>query len=192
MAQVQFVVWPKRVSQFILLIFGHPDQLGCVAGVVGSPGTLAVRIHRELAVMGYDGGITILRDFMVPHRPVYRAKVTPRFETEPGRQAQVDVGHFTYRGLEGRLRKTYCLAAVLGYSRMLYVEFIPRPGQMEILKAIRNAFDYLGGVPRPRAGRWSEACRAYWARVKGKVERPIRYIRDDPFKERKTDGVGSS
>jgi transposase len=169
----------------------------------------AVRIHRELADAGYDGGITILRDFMAPHRPVYRAKVTPRFETEPGRQAQVDVGHFTYRNPEGRLRKTYCLAMVLGYSRMLYVEFLPRPGQMEILKAIRNAFDYLGGVPheilsdnasslvrkaatKDRPVEWSEtyldfarhfgfvprACRAYWARGKGKVERPIRYIRD--------------
>ena len=46
----------------------------------------AVRIWREIRAMGYGGKITILRDFMVPHRPVYRAKVTPRFETEPGRQ----------------------------------------------------------------------------------------------------------
>jgi len=145
---------------------------------------------------------------MAPHRPVYKAKVTPRFETEPGRQAQVDVGHFTYRDPEGRLRKTYCLAMVLGYSRMLYVEFISRPRQMELLKAIRNGFEYLGGIPHEvlsdnasalvrraaAAGRpveWNEtyldfarhygfvprACRAYWARGKGKVERPIRYIR---------------
>jgi len=168
----------------------------------------AVRIRREIVPKGYDGGLTILREFMIPHRPVYTAKVTPRFETEPGQQAQVDVGHFTYRDPEGRLRKTYCLAAVLGYSRMLYVEFIPRPGQMEFLQAMRNAFNYLGGVPHEvlsdnasslvrraaAAGRpveWNEtyldfarhfgfvprACRPYWARGKGKVERPIRYIR---------------
>jgi len=36
---------------------------------------------------------------------------------------------------------------VLGYSPMLHVEFIPRPGQMELLKAMRHTFDYLGGVP---------------------------------------------
>jgi len=34
----------------------------------------AVRIRRELAARGYDGGLTILRDFMAPHRPVYKAK----------------------------------------------------------------------------------------------------------------------
>jgi len=80
----------------------------------------AVRIRWEIVPKGYDGGLTILREFMIPHRPVCTAKVSPRFETEPEQQAQVDVGHFTYRGPEGRLRKTYWLAAVLGYSRMLY------------------------------------------------------------------------
>ena len=159
--------------------------------------------------MGYGGKITILRDFMVPHRPVYRAKVTPRFETEPGRQGQVDLGHFTYIDPEGRLRKIYSLAMVLGYSRMLYVEYVFRATQIEVLKAMRNAFNYLGGVPHEvlsdntsclvkhpatdkRPVEWNEtyldfaghfgfiprACPTYWARGKGKVERPIRYLRD--------------
>lgn len=122
----------------------------------------------------------------------------------------MDVGHFTYRDPEGRLRKTYCLAMVLGYSRMLDVEFIPRPRQVELLTAMRRAFDYLGGVPHEvlsdnasglvlqaaatgRPVEWNgtyldfarhfgfvpRACRPYWARGKGKVERSIRYIRQN-------------
>jgi len=65
----------------------------------------AVRIRRELVPKGYAGGLTIPREFMTSHRPVYTTKVTLRFETEPGQQAQVDVGHFTYRDSEGRLWK---------------------------------------------------------------------------------------
>ena len=45
----------------------------------------AVRVRREIAAKGLRRGLTIFRDFMVPHRPVYGAKVAPRFETEPGR-----------------------------------------------------------------------------------------------------------
>ena len=48
------------------------------------PATVLVR---ELRERGYDGGITILKDHMHDLRKRHAARVTRRFETEPGRQA---------------------------------------------------------------------------------------------------------
>ncbi|WP_236011506.1 hypothetical protein [Alicyclobacillus fructus] len=52
----------------------------------------AERILREIREQGYTGGITVLREFMKPLRPVVSAKATERFESDPGEQAQIDVG----------------------------------------------------------------------------------------------------
>ena len=40
--------------------------------------------------MGYAGGRTILREFLHPFRELARERATVRFETPPGKQAQVD------------------------------------------------------------------------------------------------------
>ena len=47
---------------------------------------------RELRARGYTGGYTILKDFVKPLRHQHQPKVTVRFETRPGEQAQVDFG----------------------------------------------------------------------------------------------------
>lgn len=167
----------------------------------------AVRLFREIRPMGYEGGLTTLRDFMRPHRPLAQAKVTRRFETPPGKQAQIDLGAFRYLASDEKVRTVYCFAMVLSFSRMLYVEFIERADQMGILTAMRRAFEFFGGVceeilsdncsplvlSNDGEGNvvWQEAyldfarhfgfipraCRPYRARTKGKIERPIRYIR---------------
>ncbi|MEW5866608.1 MAG: IS21 family transposase [Bacillota bacterium] len=106
----------------------------------------AVRLFREIRPMGYEGGLTTLRDFMRPHRPLAQAKVTRRFETPPGKQAQIDLGAFRYLASDEKVRTVYCFAMVLSFSRMLYVEFIERADQMGILTAMRRAFEFFGGV----------------------------------------------
>lgn len=167
----------------------------------------AERILREIREQGYTGGITILREFMKPLRPVVSAKATVRFETGPGEQAQIDLGAFPYLDLEGKRRKIWCFAMVLSYSRMLYLEFIKTANQLHILRALRHALEFFGGVPseilsdncsplvlhNDGQGRveWQpayldfakyygfvpRACKPYRSRTKGKIERPIGYIR---------------
>ncbi|GLV14033.1 hypothetical protein Heshes_17170 [Alicyclobacillus hesperidum] len=145
---------------------------------------------------------------MHPLRPVVSAKATVRFETAPGEQAQIDLGAFPYIDTTENRRTLWCFAMVLSYSRMLYLEFIKASDQLHILQALRNAVEFFGGVPKcvlsdncaplvlSNDGRghvdWQpayldfakyygfvpKACRPYRSRTKGKVERPIRYIRD--------------
>ncbi len=68
--------------------------------------------------LGYRGGLTILREFIRKQTLPAQAEPVVRFETEPGRQMQVDWG--TMRNGKSPL---HVFVAVLGYSRMLYIEF---------------------------------------------------------------------
>lgn len=52
----------------------------------------AVVIWREIQAKGYDGGLTVLRQYVGPKRVLRTSKATVRFETEPGRQLQSDWG----------------------------------------------------------------------------------------------------
>jgi transposase len=49
---------------------------------------------RELPERGYSGSYTLLTDWLRPQRQSARTVAVRRFETAPGRQAQVDRRHF--------------------------------------------------------------------------------------------------
>jgi transposase len=49
-------------------------------------------ILRMLEELGYRGGISIVRDYIRPKRPLRKSRATVRFETPPGRQLQSDWG----------------------------------------------------------------------------------------------------
>ena len=102
---------------------------------------------------------------------------------------------------------------VLGFSRILWLQFFVRQTMREVFEGLQGAFGYFGGVPREllfdqmkavivrderdEGGRVTEnaefvrfashhgfrirACRPYRARTKGKVERPVRYVRSSFF-----------
>lgn len=172
------------------------------------PDLTATRLFREILASGYTGGYTQLKEYVRAIRPKPPEAPVIRFETPPGKQAQVDFAHF--RLPWGR---RYALLVVLGYSRHLWFQFVPRQDLGTLMSGLEEAFRFFGGVPaellfdqmrsvvvrdlRPEGGRLVEnaeflrfaahwgfrprACRPYRAQTKGKVERPIRYIRQDFF-----------
>ena len=170
------------------------------------PELSAARLFDEVRVAGYPGGLAQLQVFVRRVRPRPPAEEVVRFETPPGQQAQVDFA--TFRFPWGR---RYAFLLVLGYSRLLWLQFYPRQTMATVIEALEAAFTYLGGVPREllfdqmrsvivddareSGGRLLEnpeflrfathwgfrirACRPYRAQTKGKVERPVRYVRDN-------------
>ncbi|EJZ2444631.1 transposase, partial [Escherichia coli] len=78
----------------------------------------ATVIAREIRDQGYRGGMAILRAFIRSLSVPQELEPAVRFETEPGRQMQVDWG--TMRNGRSPL---HVFVAVLGYSQMLYIEF---------------------------------------------------------------------
>jgi len=103
------------------------------------------RIDKE----GFDGKITILRDYLKTLRGQQTMR-TPfiRFESSPGQQMQIDWGHFGSLVYVDTRRKLYALAVIEGYSRMLYVEFTHSQNQSALHQCLLNAFTFFGGTPQ--------------------------------------------
>jgi transposase len=174
------------------------------ARLAAYPELSAVRLLDEIQAAGYAGGYTQLKAFVRRVRPTPPPEPVVRFETPPGRQAQVDFARFR---LPWGIR--YALLVVLGYSRLLWCRFYPRQDMATLFDGLEDAFLSFGGVPyellfdqmkavitrdlRLEGGalmrnaeflrfahHWGfrpRACRPYRAQTKGKVERPVRYVR---------------
>jgi transposase len=168
------------------------------------PELTAVRLFEEVRAAGYAGSLTQLKVYVRRVRPRPEPEPVIRFETPPGRQAQVD-----FAEVKLPWGKRFALMVVLGYSRLLWLQFYPRQTMRTLMRGLESAFHYVGGVPqellfdqlkavivddrRPQGGRVFEnpeflrfaahwgfrirACRPYRAQTKGKVERPVRYVR---------------
>lgn len=171
--------------------------------------TNASKMLYLLQQRGFRGKIRIVRAFMAPYRPMAKVTATVRFETPPGKQAQVDWADFGYIEVNGQRRRLYCFIMVLCYSRALYLEFVTATDMNTFLRCHVNAFKFFGGVPhevlydnvktvvkerdansRPvfnerfldfssYYGFRPRLCLPYHAWTKGKVERPVRYIRQN-------------
>lgn len=101
-------------------------------------------------------------------------RATVRFETLPGEQAQVDWAECGYYLDEtGERRKVYAFVMILGFSRMLYVEFTTSMQLPELIGCHERAFDYFGGFPRQilydnmkqvrlSPGEWNPLMQDFW------------------------------
>jgi transposase len=165
--------------------------------------TVLLRLLRE---QGYTGGITLIKDYVKPHRPPRKIPAVQRYETKPGYQAQVDWKICQYVDLDGEVRKIPVFAMVLGYSRAMYIEFVQRCDIHSFLRCLIHALEYFGGVPKTmltdqmktvilgmgddRKPRWHplfedfaatvgmvpKVCRVKRPQTKGKVERAVQFI----------------
>ena len=108
-----------------------------------------VVLWRELRELGYQGGYSILKDYVSPRRrQAGQPQATVRFETAPGEQAQVDWGSFSYIDEKGRKRRVWAFVMVLSWSRAIYVEFVRRADTAGFIQCHVNAFEHFGGAPR--------------------------------------------
>jgi transposase len=112
------------------------------------PEVKAPVVLQRLEKEGFDGKITILRDYL-RHLRGQQTLRTPyiRFESRPGQQMQIDWGHFASLAYGKSIRKLYALAVIECYSRAAYVEFTHSQNQACLHQALLNAFSYLGGSP---------------------------------------------
>jgi transposase len=106
-----------------------------------------VILYERLLSLGYTGRISILRDYIAKARKKIITEAVIRFETEPGRQAQVDWKEFRRIGPEGQKEKLYAFVMLMGYSRKAFVMFTRSMKQSVLLYCHIAAFEYFGGVP---------------------------------------------
>jgi len=112
-----------------------------------SPEASSEVIRQRLAPLGFDGGSTILKDYLRTLRATKRRPFI-RFESHPGEQVQIDWGHFGALPYGNTTRKLYCLAMIESHSRMLYLEFTHSQRQETLHRALLNGFLFFKGAPR--------------------------------------------
>lgn len=164
----------------------------------------AAVIYQEILAQGYTGKDRLLRLYMASLKPAAKPDPVVRFETEPGKQMQVD---FTTISRAPMTIKAF--VATLGNSRSSYVFFYDNERTETWIDGIKRSFEFFGGVPhellfdnaktimiqRDAYGegehRWNSqllalandygfiprVCRPYRARTKGKVERFNGYLK---------------
>jgi transposase len=114
--------------------------------VEADPQVKAPVVLQRLQDNGFDGKITIVRDYLQKLRGRQsKRQAFIRFESPPGRQMQIDWGHFGSLPYGETTRKLYAFAAIECYSRMAYVEFTHSQNQHSLHQGLLNAFAYWGG-----------------------------------------------
>ena len=117
--------------------------------VTACEGLSGRRLHREIQALGYGGGYTAVTAFLREVRPAPPRPFARRFETAPGRQAQVDFAEFTvaFGDQPGVWRKVWLFSLVLGHSRWLWGRFGPNQKLDTVLRCHIAAFEACGGAP---------------------------------------------
>ena len=176
--------------------------------LVDTPELKTPQVLERIRVLGYCGGITILRDRVRELRPKPRPEAFLTLSFQPGEAMQVDWADFGF-ALPGVPRRVCAFVAVLCYSRLLYLEFTLSQAMGTFLRCMDRALAFFDGVTtvdifdnmktvvleHPRSGpvRFNPrflaysnarggfavvACTPNTPTAKGRVERPISFVRD--------------
>lgn len=167
----------------------------------------ATWLYERIKRMGYTGSYELVKCYVRGIKQQQQRLAYIRFETEPGRQAQVDWADFQVLEPDGSTSTLYVFVIVLGFSRGMYFEFVKQCTLEQFMDCHIHAFHYFGGIPaeilydnmkhvvtgrkdgKPQFnseflhfahhyGFQPIACPPYSPWVKGKAERPIDYFRE--------------
>jgi transposase len=111
------------------------------------PELSAAKLLKELRRIGYDGGYTILKQFLRTLRPE-KPRAFLRLETQPGEFGQVDWANVGTIPIGNSKRQLSCFVMVLSYSRMMYAELTLSQCLEDFMAAHVNAFQFFGGMTK--------------------------------------------
>ena len=106
----------------------------------------AQQIFQRLREAGYDGGVTIVKDYVHRIRPRH-PEAFLKLDFAAGECAQVDWGEFSSIGVGTTRRRLSFFLMVLCYSRLMYLEFTVSQQMEFFLACHEHAFAAFGGCP---------------------------------------------
>jgi transposase len=200
---------PSRIDPYLPFIRQTLDKF---------PRLTASRLYVMVKERGYTGSPDHFRHLISHHRPRPQAEAYLRLITLPGEQAQVDWGHFGHLIIGRARRPLMAFVMVLSWSRRIYLRFFLDARMENFLRGHTGAFEAWGGLPRVLlydnlksavlerqgdairfhptllefAGRYRYEPRPVAVargNEKGRVERAIRYIRDNFWPARSFDDL---
>ena len=182
-----------------------PYEPAIRAVLADAPEMLAPAVLERLRPLGYTGGVTILRDRLRHLRPRGPRAAFLTLDFAPGEAMQVDWADFGF-ALPGVPRRVSAFVAVLCYSRRLYIEFTVSQTMGSFLRCMERCLRFNTGttlvdifdnmktvvtshtatatVFNPKFLEYARArgfavraCNVRKANEKGRVERPIGFVR---------------
>jgi transposase len=178
------------------------------------PSLTATRLYEMAKQRGYPGGPSQFRQRISQLRPRKQPEAYLRLKTLPGEQSQVDWAHFGHLQIGQAKRPLMAFVMVLSWSRQIFLRFYLNAQMASFLRGHVEAFEAWQGLPKvllydnlksavlERQGdaiRFHPTLLALSAHYhfeprpvavargneKGRVERAIRYIRDNFFAGRR-------
>jgi transposase len=169
-----------------------------------TPEMKAPAVLERLRPLGYTGGVSILRDQVRKLRPGGQREAYLTLDFLPGKAVQVDWADFGF-ALPGCPRRVSAFVMALCYSRYLYIEFTLSQSMGSFLRCLERGIRFYGGTTvvdifdnmktvvqdpknqifNPRFLQYAAArgfagvaCNPGKGNEKGRVERPIGFIRE--------------
>jgi len=106
----------------------------------------AQQVFQRLREQGFEGGLTIVKDYVHTVRPRSREAFL-KLNFAPGEAGQLDWGEYGTIGVGSTRRRLSLFAMLLCHSRMLYLECTVSQTMEFFLACHEHAFAAWGGVP---------------------------------------------
>ena len=171
----------------------------------------------RLRHVGFDGGATIIKEYIASHKhliPAKRQQIAPqgnrgrRYTTGPGEAYQMDWGFTDVLDYCGQTYRAACFAMICHHCGQRYIEFFPNARQENLFIGMIHAFQYMG-IPRfvltdnmksvvlhrdlqghpvwqkdyesfmKTVGFGTKLCKPRHPFTKGKVERLVRFVKEN-------------
>ena len=113
-------------------------------------------IRDRLRQAGFDGGATIVKEYIASHKhliPAKRQQIAPqgnrgrRYTTGPGETYQMDWGFTDVLDYNEQVYREACFAMICHHCGECYIEFFPNAKQENLFIGMIHAFQYMG-IPR--------------------------------------------
>ena len=179
-------------------------------------------IRDRLRQAGFDGGATIVKEYIASHKhliPAKRQQIAPqgnrgrRYTTGPGENYQMDWGFTDVLDYNEQVFRVACFAMICHHCGECYIEFFPNAKQENLFIGMIHAFQYMG-IPRfiltdnmksvilhrdleghpvwqkdyetfmKTIGFETKLCKPRHPFTKGKVERLVRFVKENFLADR--------
>ena len=145
---------PGKLDPYKEFIAGLLDKYSNITGQ---------RVYEHLKEKGFDGEITIVRDYLKSIRGVGSKTPVRMVETDPGQRAAHDWSDYNIPFTStGKTEQVIFFSYILGYSRRQYIEVVDDKTQKTLFRELIAAFIYLDGVPHEIKGDNQKACVDRW------------------------------
>lgn len=131
------------------------------------PPVTTQRVLEKIREKGYQGGRTILGDYVASIRGKQAGEPVVYVETAPGQRGSHDWSEYhVYFTDSGTKENVIFFSFILNYCRRQYIEVVDDKTQTTLLRCLVSTFIYFDGVPREVKSDNQKACVDRWEQGK--------------------------